>query len=159
MAAATLFFGFMAFTGAPYLPSRRRDIEQAFTKLYTLSAKDHLVDFGAGDGKVLRAAVAHGARATGYEINPLIALVARLLSRNNPRINVKIANMWRANFPKDTTVVYIFGDSRDIARMYAKIEREAQRLGRPLMVISYGIRVPGKTVKHAVGPYFLYRVG
>ena len=49
--------------GAPYVPSEQKDLERAFTKLYKISKKDYLVDLGAGDGIVLKAAASHGAKA------------------------------------------------------------------------------------------------
>lgn len=158
VAGVVLAFGFMAFTGAPYLPSKRKDIERALTELYELSAKDHLVDMGAGDGVVLRAASSRGAQATGYEINPAIALIAKFLSRHDPRVAVSVANLWRISFPEDTTVVYVFGDSRDIKKMYKKVEEQATRIGRPLHLISYGFAVPGCEPAKKVGASSLYRV-
>jgi tRNA G46 methylase TrmB len=57
--------------GAPYVPTRRRDISTAFDKLYKVGAQDTVLDIGSGDGLVLRAAARRGARAIGYEINTL----------------------------------------------------------------------------------------
>ena len=157
-AGLVLAFGFMAFTGAPYLPSKRKDIERAFTELYKLTENDHVVDIGAGDGIVLRVASSRGARATGYEINPVIALIARFLSRGDSLVSVRVANLWSVAFPDDTTVVYVFGDTRDIKKMYAKVEEQATRLGRTLNLISYGFPVPGRQAVKKVGVSHLYRV-
>jgi hypothetical protein len=157
-AGLVLAFGFMAFTGAPYLPSKRKDIERALTELYELGVKDHLVDMGAGDGVVLRVASSLGAKATGYEINPVIAYIARFLSRNDSHVKVYVANLWRVEFPDDTTVVYVFGDTRDIKKMYKKVEEQAARIGRPLYLISYGFAVPGCETVKQVGASNLYRV-
>jgi hypothetical protein len=44
IAAVVLLFGFVAFTGAPYVPSRRRDLQKAFDELYQLKKTDVLVD-------------------------------------------------------------------------------------------------------------------
>lgn len=153
-----LFFGFMAFTGAPYVPSKRRDVRQALSDLYRLDKKDTLVDIGAGDGIVLREASQRGARAVGYEINPIIAWIAMWLSRKDPRVTVKIGNFWRESLPDSTTVVYTFGDDRDIKKMYAKVEREATRLQRTLVFISYGFDVKGVVAKRQLGAYYRYDI-
>ena len=39
--------GLVVFTGAPYVPSKRRDIRQALTELYPLGSDDVLVDIGS----------------------------------------------------------------------------------------------------------------
>lgn len=154
-----VFGGFMAFTGAPYLPSKRRDIHQAFTELYPLGKSDTLVDIGAGDGVVLRAARRTGATVIGYEINPLLVMIARWLSRGDRGVVIHWANFWNAQLPDETTVVYVFGDSRDIAKMYQAVQRHAERVGKELVLISYGFDVPGKTVDRQAGAYYLYRIG
>ncbi len=150
--------GFVAFTGAPYLPSKRRDIRVAFTELYCLSEADTLVDIGSGDGVVLRAARECGARAIGYEIHPLLVVVSRWLSRRDSGVEVHLANFWRAKLPEATTVVYTFGDGRDIKKMYTKIQQEASRLKKEISFISYGFAVPDESAIRSVGAYHLYDI-
>lgn len=151
--------GLVVFTGAPYVPSKRRDIRQALTELYPLGSDDVLVDIGSGDGIVLRIARGYGARAVGYEINPLLVTVSWVLSRKDPAIKTRWGNFWRAELPPDTTVVYTFGDGRDIKKMYGFVQQQATRLGRSVSFISYGFAVPGATAVHQAGASFLYEVG
>jgi hypothetical protein len=148
-----LLFGVTALTGAPYVPSQRRELRRAFRELYPVSTHDFLVDIGAGDGVVLRVAREFGAKGIGYELNPLLVLIARLLITD-----VKLANMWTVAFPERTTVVYTFGDSRDIKKMYTKVQREATRLMRPLAFITYGFEVPGEVAERSFRAYHLYQV-
>lgn len=157
LAAVVLCFGFVVFRGAPYVPSKKRDVAAAFENLYTVGPSDVLVDIGSGDGLVLREAARRGARAVGYELNPLLMVISRWLCRQYPGVRIIFADFWRVELPDDTTIVYTFADSRDIAKMAAKVMREADRLGRPLMLISYGFAVPGQTPLHTHGAYFLYR--
>ncbi len=152
-----ILFGFVVFRGAPYVPSKRKEIAQAFTELYRLGADDLLVDIGSGDGIVLREAARHGARAVGYELNPILVLISRAISRKEKKISVFLADFWRIKLPAETTVVYTFGESRDIARMAKKVASEAERLGRPLTFISFGFMVPGQEPIKNVGAYYLYR--
>lgn len=153
-----LLFGFVVFFGAPYVPSKRKDIERAFTDLYPVGSGDTLVDIGSGDGIVLRQAAKRGAAAVGYEINPLLVLLSRWLSRRDPAVTVRFASFWGAQLPRETTIVYVFGDSRDIAKMAGKIKETATELGRPLLLMSYGFTVPGLTHKKQAGPYYLYEI-
>lgn len=153
-----LAYGFTAFFGAPYIPAKTGDIEAAFSKLYTLTAKDVLLDLGSGDGKVLRIAANRGAaRAVGYELHPLLVAYSRMVSRGLPVVT-KLANMWHTPFPDDTTVVYIFSDSRDIAKLTQLIQSEATRLGRTLVVISYGFELKGLAPTKTAGAHHLFHV-
>ena len=153
-----IILGFTAFTGAPYVPSRRRDLKAAFSKLYPLSSADTLVDVGAGDGVVLRVAREYGAHAVGYELGPVYVFFAKLLSRHDKKQDIIMADYWRADFPPATTVVYAFSDSRDIAKLYRKLQQQATRLKKTLYFISYGFDVPGVKVYKTHGAYFLYTV-
>ena len=158
LAVVVLVFGFVAFRGAPYVPSRRKEINEAFDKLYRLGSRDVFVDIGSGDGIVLRHAAARGARAIGYELNPILVVLSRWLSRKQPNVTVQLADFWKVQLPDETTIVYVFGDSRDITKMTKKVQDEATRIGKPLMFLSYGIAVPGLKHHKKHGAYFLYRL-
>lgn len=155
--AVVIIFGFVVFRGAPYVPSRKKELAKAFDELYPLGRDDVLVDIGSGDGIVLREAAKRQARAIGYELNPVLVLVSRLLSRQQPLVETYLADFWFVKLPPETTVVYVFGESRDITKMASKVADEARRLKKPLAFISYGFIVPN--VKHVkkVGAYYLYR--
>lgn len=153
-----ILFGFVVFRGAPYVPSKKGDVKRALSDLYPLGEDDTLVDIGSGDGLVLREAAKRGARAVGYELNPILVVVSRWLSRAEPLVTIYFADFWRAPLPQATTVVYTFGDSRDITRMTNKVAETATVLGRPLMFISYGIAVPGLMPVKQLGPHFLYLI-
>jgi hypothetical protein len=153
-----LVFGFVVFFGAPYVPSKKGEVARAFEELYPLGSGDTLVDIGSGDGIILRLAALRGARAVGYELNPLLVLISRWLSRGDKAVTVHCANFWHVSLPPETTVVYTFGDSRDIVRMANKVAEAATELNRPLVFISYAISVPGHTPQRQVGPHFLYRI-
>lgn len=152
-----LLFGFVVLRGAPYVPTQRKVLERAFDELYPLDEKDVLVDIGCGDGVVLRAAARRGARAIGYELNPLLVLIAKLVSRS-PLIQIQLADFWRVELPRETTVIYTFGESRDIAKMYKKAEETALQYKKELAFISFGFAVPGEKAVAHDGSCYLYRI-
>lgn len=152
-----LLFGFTVFRGAPYVPSKKQDLTRAFDDLYVLSADDVVVDIGSGDGIVLREAARRGATAVGYELNPVLVALSRWLSRRDHRVTVRLADFWRVSLPDDTTVVYTFGESRDIEKMAQKVAGEASRLKRPLNFISYGFRLRDQKPIRTAGAHHLYR--
>ncbi|HJP80842.1 MAG TPA: class I SAM-dependent methyltransferase [Candidatus Saccharimonadales bacterium] len=154
-----LIFGVVVFRGAPYVPSRRKDVRRAFEELYPLSQQDVVVDIGSGDGVVLREAAMHGARAVGYELNPILVVISRLLSRSyKNRISIHLADFWHRTLPDDMTAVYTFGESRDIERMAKKVGEEATRLGRPIYFISYAFKLRDRAPEKEVGAHVLYKL-
>ncbi|WP_408996128.1 class I SAM-dependent methyltransferase [Streptomyces caniscabiei] len=152
-----LLFGATVFRGAPYVPSKKRDLTRAFDDLYVLSAKDIVVDIGSGDGIVLREASRRGAKAVGYELNPVLVAVSRWLSRHDDRVAVHLADFWHVSLPNNTTVVYTFGESRDIEKMARKVADEAARLERRLYFISYGFRLRDQESIRTIGAHHLYQ--
>ena len=149
-------FGFVVFRGAPYVPSHKKDVINAFTKLYPLKTSDVLLDVGSGDGLILRVAEKYCHKVIGYELNPLLIVISRLLSLNNKRVTIKLADFWLVNIPDDTTIVYIFAVTRDIKRMMKKFQSESDRLDKKISVISYGNKFYGKKEVKKHGPYYLY---
>jgi hypothetical protein len=157
VAVIALLFGFVVFWGAPYVPSKKSDLKRALDELYPLQKTDVLVDVGSGDGVVLRAAAERGARAVGYELNPVLVWISKWLSRRQSGVKVTTANFWHVTLPKDTTVVYVFSVSRDTDKLIRKMTQEATRLGRPLWLISYGHHLTNVTPIKEVGAHLLYQ--
>ena len=155
-AGVFLAFAWVVFRGAPYVPSQSRYIRKAFTDLYQLGSSDTLVDVGSGDGVVLRRASEYGATAIGYELNPILVVLARALSRRHKNVSVVLADFWQTPLPDGTTVVYAFLVTRDVKKMIKKMNAESTRLTRPLRFISYGNALPGMTPDKHVDAYDLY---
>lgn len=155
-AAAVVVFGFVVFFGAPYVPTFRRDLHRAFRELYPLGLNDVLVDLGSGDGVVLREAARFGALAVGYELNPVLVWISVWLGRRQKGITVHMGNMWHVALPSKTTVVYIFAVERDTKKVEKKMQAEADRLQKPLKLISHGFTLPVKEPIKNVGAHFLY---
>lgn len=146
------------FRGAPYVPSRIKDVEQVFDELYPLKSTDTLVDIGSGDGKVCLAASRRGAKAIGYEINPFLVLIARWRARGNKRVTFRLADFWHVDLPRGVTIVYTFGDDRDIQRMADWVQKQATRLSQPIYFLSYAFEVSGHTLVERNSIYRLYEI-
>ncbi|HYG84145.1 MAG TPA: hypothetical protein VD907_04650 [Verrucomicrobiae bacterium] len=150
-------FLLVVFWGAPYVPTRKRQLNQAFDELYQLKPTDVVIDVGAGDGVVLRAAAERGAKAVGYELNPLLVLVAKWLGRKyGSRMVVRWKDFWRQTLPPETTVVYAFLEGRDIAKMERFLLEQAKARKQPLYFISYGFELPDIPPQKKVGAMVLY---
>jgi len=151
-----LLFSLVVFSGSPYVPSRKLYVKKALTKLYKLDSSDVLVDIGSGDGVVLREAAKLGAHAVGYEINPILVFISRLLSNKSGLIDVRFANFWSAKIPDKTTIIYVFSATRDIEKITKKIQNETNRIGHKISVISYGSEFGDANHLGDDGAYHLY---
>ena len=156
--AVVFIFALTALTGAPYVPSKVSELRRAFKKLYPLGKKDLLVDLGSGDGVVLKVANEFGARGFGVELNPFLVLFTKLRFMRNKDIQIKMGNLFKINFPARTTVVYIFGDDRDISNMIDAVQKQANRIGKDLYVMSHGFEIPNKKPVKKYRAYLLYKI-
>lgn len=148
-----------ALFGAPYVPSIEEELGAAFGELRPLGKRDVLVDFGCGDGMVLRAAVKAGAgRAVGLEINPILAVVARLKSRGEKKVEVKFGDMTRVKLPADMTVVYVFGLDRVMKMLVPVLKKFAAEQGRSIDVISKAFEFEGMRPITKTHSHYLYRI-
>lgn len=153
-------FGLVVFRGAPYVPTLKRQRQQAFDELYKVTSSDVVVDLGSGDGSLLRHAADKGAKAIGYELNPLLVLVSKFLGRRKSKlITTKWGDFWFVKLPPETTLVYVFINGRDMKRLERYLRAHVARSKRPLTIISYSFRLPpSMKVQKTLGPMHLYKL-
>lgn len=149
-------FLLIVFRGAPFVPTRSRDIEDLFS-LHRFKKGDVLVDLGSGDGRVLAAAARRGIHAVGYELNPFLVWYSRLKLRGIPHVTVKLEDFWMSKLPEETAVVFVFLAGPFMAKLDHKLSREASRLGHDILLVSYGVKIPGKKVEVQRGGFLAYR--
>jgi len=156
-AILVVLFGGVALFGAPYVPSRRRYVRRLFHHMKLID-KDLVVDLGSGDGVVLREAALFGARAVGFELNPILVVISRLLAPKTKRVRTVLANAWTTPFPDNTTVVYVFSVGRDEQRVVKTVQREVNRLGRPLRLVCLGNPLKSVSMIDTIDAYHIYRI-
>ena len=148
-------FGIGAVLGAPYVPILRRDSDRIL-KLAALKPGQTLIDLGSGDGRLLRAAAAQGIRCIGYEINPYLVWVSRLVCwRYRKLITIHTADIWRTKLPQ-ADVIYIFSLDRHMERLEKKFNSE---ISNPTKVISYVFRLPSRAPIHQTHNTYTYEFG
>lgn len=150
-----ILFGMVVFAGAPYVPSRKKYVVKVFEH-FRVGSEDVVVDVGSGDGVVLRVASAYGARAIGYEINPVLVAVSRMLSARDPLVTTILANVWAARVPDDVTIFYAFSVSRDEKRLTKLVQRTANMTGRPLKLLCLGSPFKKREADEYFDAYALY---
>ncbi len=155
VAAFLVVFLLIVLRGAPWVPTHQRELDKLFNAL-DIDSSDLLVDLGSGDGRVLAAAARRGAKAVGYELNPVLVLVSRVLTRHlSPRPHVVWADYKLANWPLETTVIYLFGTGRDAIFLRKKLKL-ASSSWESLKVVTYGFRLSGLAKEDKVGAHYIY---
>lgn len=149
-----VWLGIVAF-GPPYVPTLASDIETVMKKL-KIGARDHVVDLGCGDGKILLACAKRGARASGVELNPFLVWVARFRTRLlAERVDVQLGDMWRYELPEDTSHVFVFFADRFMPKLKQYVAHQRQT-GRKFRLVSYGFMLPGEVPTDKVGAFNIY---
>ncbi|HEU5187090.1 MAG TPA: hypothetical protein VFT87_01160, partial [Candidatus Saccharimonadales bacterium] len=121
----------------------------------SLKEGDLIIDVGSGDGVVLKAAAQHGLRAIGYEINPILCLVAYVRCwRVRSKVTIYWRDFWTTPLPKDTKLVYVFLAGPFMQKFATTLARQAGR--RQVWVASNGFAVPGWRHAKNVGGIYVY---
>jgi SAM-dependent methyltransferase len=146
-------FGFVCFFGAPFVPTRKKWAEDALD-LVKLKHSDTVVDLGSGNGSILNLIASRGAKAVGYEINPVLCLWSLLATlRFSKRTKIYWRNFWRQDLPSETTIVYVFAVMRDAEKLESYLRRQADKVSaKKLQVVTFGCWLPNsKPVKQTDG--------
>ena len=131
-------FSFVLLSGAPYVPTLKKQIEVAL-KLANLSAGKSIIELGCGDGRVMIAAAKQGLNVTGYELNPILFLICwiRVLPYRG-QARVIWGNFWRRSWPK-ADAIYVFLLPKLMGKLEKKIESEQFKR---IKVVSFAFRFP-----------------
>ena len=140
------------FAGAPYVPVRKRDVLDAMA-LARIRPGERMADLGCGDGRVLLGALAHGANVVGFEISPILALIARYRTRHfKDQTRIIRGNFFHQDLsPFDVLCVF------QLMRLMPRLEEKLNREGKPgLRVVSFVFSMPGWTLVEQRGIAKLY---
>jgi SAM-dependent methyltransferase len=145
-------FGGVLFFGAPYLPTLTPQVHTAL-ELANLKPGQTLLELGCGDGKVLIAAAQVGVHAVGYELNPILALIAWLRTRRfHGEVKVVCGNFWASEWPP-ADAIFTFLLDRYMVRLDTRI---TSSIKKPLKLVSFAFQIPNKTPTLEKSGVFLY---
>lgn len=137
--------------GAPYLPTLNEQRRVALEML-DLKPGQTLYDLGCGDGRMLRSAAQAGLQAVGYELSPLLYVIAKVVNfRYRRQVKVILGNYWAADW-RDADGIFVFLMDRYMGRFDQKVKA----LEKPMKVASYTFKVPGKKPTQKRSAVFLY---
>lgn len=146
-------FAFVLLFGAPYLPTQRAQA-QAALDLLDLKPGQTLYELGCGDGRVLKQAAARGIHGVGYELNPLVALIARIHTwKYRKTVRIVWGNFWQADLSK-ADAVFVFLLDRFMSKLDKKVSKEVKK---PIKVASFAFKIPNKKIVRAKDGIYLYQ--
>lgn len=120
----SVIFVYKTKTGSPYIPSKDKQIKKMVTYI---KKGDVVADMGAGDGRLLIAAIKAGAKeARGWEIEPVVWLRGWFNIRKlglNDRVSLVLGDMWRGDLSK-YDVVFVYQLERFSERFVEKCKKE-----------------------------------
>jgi predicted RNA methylase len=137
--AIILLFSFVILFGAPYLPTRRKETQIALD-LLDLKAGQTLYELGCGDGRVLVFAARRGLNVVGYELNPVLVIVSWLVTlRYRRQVRVVWGNFWMADLERADGVFVFLLD-----KYMKKLDEKLLKIKKPIRLVSYAFKIPGK---------------
>ncbi|MFA6005942.1 MAG: hypothetical protein WC775_05685 [Patescibacteria group bacterium] len=114
------------FSPIPYFPTQSTDMG-LILKALGLKKADTLYDLGAGDGKIILAAVQDSpCTVKGVEIHPLLIAIMhirRLLSPQREQIHIIWRSLFRLNI-SDATVIYLYVGPFFMKQIMDKIRKD-----------------------------------
>ena len=158
VALFVVFEGYMVLTpslkGAPFLPSSRKKIKTMIA-LADLKADDIAVDLGSGNGVLIAAAAACGARAIGVEVNPFLVYYSRWrIKKQNFGDRARIVKEDLRTYPLGHATIiffYLMPDIVDFLRV--RFEKELKSGTR---IISNTFPIPGWTPERVENKIYVY---
>lgn len=137
--------------GAPYLPTLESQRRTAL-ELLDLKPGQTLYDLGCGDGRMLRSAAQAGLNAVGYELSPILVLIARVVNfRYRKQVKVIMGDYWRADWSQADGIFVFLLD-----KYMGKFDHRVEGLGKPIKVASYTFQIPDKKPTVKRNAVFLY---
>lgn len=111
--------------GAPFVPTRKERIEKAL-KLAGIKPGQKIVDLGSGDGRILLAAAKKGAKARGFDINPLLVWATKRAIKKQGLRDLAVCQ-WKNFWWQDLScfdIVFVYGLSHIMKGLGKKLQRE-----------------------------------
>ena len=144
--------------GAPWAPTRMASVKKAFDDI-EITDKDVVVDLGAGNGAILLEAAKRGARGVGYELSPIMWIVAVIHLFGQKSVRMIYGNFFKKSLPKDTTLIFLFLMPKHMDQVGNYLA--AQGVDKKTLVLSYAFPFKGvKTLniyrEKKCAPLYLY---
>lgn len=126
--------------GAPWAPTRMAAVKKAFDDI-EMGEKDTVIDLGAGNASIVAEAASRGARAIGYELSPIMWIVAHIRILGKKTAHIIYGNFFRISLPEHTTLVFFFLMPKHMDQVGKYLAK--QSLSDKTLILSYAFPFKG----------------
>lgn len=155
LALISAIFALGAILGAPYVPTLKKSGNDLLD-MVNLNPGATIIDLGSGDGAFALQAAKRGYKVIGYEINPILVLVARLrVMRYRNNVKIYLRDFWRTELP-EADAIYVFLIDRYMQKLADKLAREIKK---PTLVVSHVFKMPGIEPVNENQNTVVYKIG
>lgn len=148
-------FALGAVLGAPYVPILKKSSDDLFD-MVELKKGATVIDLGSGDGAFALQAARRGYNVIGYEINPILVMIARLRTlKHRKQVTIYLRNFWNVELP-EVDAIYVFLIDRYMQKLEDKLKAE---LKKPTLVVSHVFKLPNTKPIHENQNTSVYRIG
>lgn len=144
-----------ALLGAPYVPILKKSSDDLFNMI-SLKKGATIIDLGSGDGAFALQAAKRGYQVIGYEINPLLVVIARLRTiKYRKQVTIYLRDFWRVELG-EVDAIYVFLIDRYMQKLEEKLIAE---LKTPTLVVSHVFKLPNVTPIKENQNTTVYKIG
>ena len=149
-----LAFGFVIIFGAPYLPTMKQQQLQSL-ELLDLKPGQTMLELGSGDGRMLIAAARRGINSVGYELNPILFIVSKIICfKYRKFVKIYYGNFWYKKWPK-AEGIFVFLHPRFMKKLDSAVKKKYA--GKSVKLVSYAFKIPGQKPAKTKEALFLYQ--
>ena len=146
-------FAVVVLVGAPYVPTLSPQVRTAL-ELADLEPGQTMLELGCGDGKVLLAAARLGIKSVGYELNPLLAVIAWARTRRYRQlVTVNWGDFWHATWPP-AEAVFVFLLPKYMSKLDTKMVTYQPK---PVRLVSFAFEIPNRRPRQIKNGVYLYQ--
>lgn len=141
------------FRGAPYAVVGKKRLA-TIIELLQIQPGQKIADLGSGDGRIVIACAERGAKARGYEINPLLVGISRIKINKSGVKNAQILqkDYWRADLSECDSIT-LYGVTYMMGRLEKKLQKELRPGSR---VVSNHFKFPTLKILMSKNDVHLY---
>lgn len=143
---------FSGIKGAVWVPAFSKDTNEIIKEL-NIKQGSHVYEFGCGDGRFLRKAANLGAHSVGYEINPFLGLLARLLSIGKD-VKIEFGDAWAKSFSK-ADITFVFLMPKFMERLGEKLSSEMKQGS---VIATYAFPIPNMNHFKFTNNCYFYKI-
>lgn len=123
--------------GAPFVPTPMRAVKKMIAAA-RLKKGTRVYDIGCGDGRIVYLAEKNGAKATGFELSPLVYVLSKIRKLWTRSKGQVLLSDFRNHNLSDAEVIFCYMMPESLRKYIIKFEKELRPGTR---IISYAFRI------------------